>query len=89
VPFGQRLEKVFRFLCHTNGKQNLWKALISTKRKINDERGDWNILAWWQPKHDKTVYTCGCQRSTCGIFIPYQKPGKVFIYFALERVAKI
>jgi len=48
-----------------------------------------NIPASWQLDCIKTVYTCGTQRPTCGIFIPYQKPGKVFIYFALERLAKI
>jgi|GEM_PF-4609223 len=37
----------------------------------------------------KTTYTYGSQRPTCGIFIPYQKPGKVFIYFASERPVKI
>ena len=37
----------------------------------------------------KTTYTCGSQRPTCGIFIPYQKAGKVFIYFASERPVKI
>jgi len=34
-------------------------------------------------------YTCGCQRSTDGIFIPYQNHGKVFIYFALMGRVKI
>jgi len=48
-----------------------------------------NILAPWRVNCMKTAYTCGSQRPTCGIFIPYQKPGKVFIYFALERAAKI
>ena len=48
-----------------------------------------NIPASWLPGCMKTTYTCGSQRPTCGIFIPYQKPGKVFIYFALERAAKI
>jgi len=37
----------------------------------------------------KSTYTCGSQRPTCGIFIPYQKPGKVFIYFASEGPVKI
>jgi hypothetical protein len=34
-------------------------------------------------------YTCGCQRSTDGIFIPYQNLRKVFIYFALMGRVKI
>ena len=37
----------------------------------------------------KSTYTYGFQRSTCRIFIPYQKHGKVFIYFASERPVKI
>jgi|WetSurMetagenome_2_1015567.scaffolds.fasta_scaffold634685_2 hypothetical protein len=37
----------------------------------------------------KTAYDCGYQRPICGIIIPYQKPGKVFIYFASERPLKI
>jgi hypothetical protein len=47
------------------------------------------ISAPWLMTGLKIPYTGGFQRSTCGIFIPYQKHGKVFIYFALERAAKI
>ena len=36
-----------------------------------------------------STYTCGSQRSTNGIFMPYQFPAKVFIYFALNGAVQI
>lgn len=36
-----------------------------------------------------STYTCGSQRSTNGIFMPYQFPAKVFIYFALKGAVEI
>jgi len=33
--------------------------------------------------HSNMIYTYGFQWSTCGGFIPYHIPAKVFIYFAL------
>jgi len=48
----------------------------------------------WGPKwllqmRKNQSYTYGSQRSTNGIFIPYQLLGKVFIYFAFMRRVKI
>ena len=50
-----------------------------------------NLLDQFQGRYPGLIlaYNCGSQRSTNGIFIPYQFPEKVFIYFASKGTAEI